>query len=91
MLGPEIQIQPSNQSTQVKYEFSCKYIGDFPCEYADYFIIEGPTIGVVITAEYPQNFKFTGLTEPVHVNRWEYGRLFLSSENIVVQWNKISC
>jgi hypothetical protein len=86
--GREIKLQPRVYNTNLKYQFSARYAYIFPDEYNDYFGLDDPTIGVTITAECPQELKFEGPTAPVHVNRWEYERVFLSGEHITVQWCK---
>jgi hypothetical protein len=86
--APEIQLRPNCQTGKFRYQFTAKFKLLFPEDYGDFFVFDDPTIGVVMTAEYPDEIDFVGPSDPDNINRWEYARVFFGGEQITVQWRK---
>jgi len=61
----EIKLRPYGGGNGFRYQFTAKYTLLFPQDYSDFLVLDGPTIGVVITAECPPELDFQGPTNPV--------------------------
>lgn len=86
---PVVHLLPHDSLSKSKYEFKASWTLVCPEEYSDFFVLdESPTIGVLITAEYPNEFEFEGPTSATQVNRWAYERVFFAQEQITVHWRK---
>ncbi len=86
---PLIKLLPHDSLSKSKYQFKAKWNLVCPEDYSDFFVLdESPTVGVLITAEYPDEFEFDGPTSATQVNRWEYERVFFAQEQITVHWRK---
>jgi|SRR6266850_1670915 len=86
---PVIKLLPHSSLDKSKYQFQARWTIVCPEDYSDFFVLdESPTIGVLITADYPDEFEFEGPTSATQVKRWEYERVFFSQEQITVHWRK---
>lgn len=86
---PTIKLLPHDSLSKPKYEFKARWTLVCPDDYSDFFVLdESPTIGVLITAEYPDDFEFEGPTPATQVKGWKYERVFLAQEQITVHWRK---
>jgi hypothetical protein len=86
--GPAVSIPPRNYEGQSKHQFTIKCASVYPQDDSDVFVFDYPTVGVVITAEYPDDLEFEGPGKPAAPNRWEYPRVFLGGEQVTVYWRK---
>jgi hypothetical protein len=86
---PAVNLLPHDSLSKSKYQFKASWTIVCPEDYSDFFVLdESPTIGVLITAEYPDGFEFEGPTSATQVNRWAYERVFFAQEQITVHWRK---
>lgn len=87
VMTPAVNLIPHEPASKSKYEFKARWTIVCPEDYSDFFVLdEAPTIGVLITAEYPAEFEFDGPTAATQVNRWDYPRVFFAQEQITVHW-----
>ncbi len=87
--GPLIKIKPNRTDHGTTYRVAGAYSIVFPEEFSDIFSFATPTINVTVTADWPDDIDF--IAPPADVtttNRWEYNRIFLTSEHIHVRWFK---
>jgi hypothetical protein len=78
--GPQIQLRP--RSGNFRYQFTAKFTLLYPQDFSDFFVFDDPTIGVIITAGYPDELEFIGPSDPSNINRWEYPRVFFGGEQL---------
>ncbi|HBB93903.1 MAG TPA: hypothetical protein DC054_00810 [Blastocatellia bacterium] len=85
----EIKLLPYDSLSNPQYEFKARWTLVCPDDYSDFFVLdESPTIGVLITAEYPDEFEFEGPSPATQVKGWNYPRVFFANEQITVHWRK---
>jgi hypothetical protein len=92
--SPEIKIKPSRRNGELRYPFSAHYQLRTPSNHGDTFSFLHPSIGVTITAAYPEGYRISIEPESDTViteNMWQFRkRAFLQSEHVMVRWFKTS-
>jgi hypothetical protein len=88
-VGRRVKIPPVHEAIDRYYRFTTRYEAVFPENYSDMVSFDRPTIGVVLEAECPPNFRITAFPADISTyNRWEYRRLFLPGEHIRFRWER---
>ena len=81
----KIRLQPAAKS--ISYRVSSKWSRLVNTADSDILSFAAPTIGVTITAEYPEGISFVAGSATVETeNRWEFQTLFLEGQHIHVRW-----
>jgi hypothetical protein len=93
VVGNKMMLKPKKKYPNVKYVFGAKYQQMFPENGGDIFEfgsldIPTTTIGVTITASYPNEFEFRASTKEANKDRWEFGKVFLPGEFVGFWWRK---
>jgi len=89
-VGEKVKILPVSDSDE-DYRFSTRYRVRHPTASKESITFSHPTIGAMIeVTDCPEGYVFhlTPTPDGQTVNRWTYNRLFLSGEQISIQWEK---
>jgi hypothetical protein len=84
-----IKIKPACDNPKLIYRFGWKFSYKYPCDFAEHYFFQRPTVGLTIRVECPPEYEFFApTTEIMTDNRWQYTRAFLPGESIGVRWRK---